>query len=81
MLFLRNNLIPVQSTMEAINLLRRLMEHYKDKERDLHMVFIDLEKTHDRVARRFCRDVWRPRESLFHTVSYLETCIMVSRQV
>ena len=35
--------------MEAIYLLRRVIEKYREKKRDIHMVFIDLEKAYDRV--------------------------------
>ena len=35
------------STIEAIHILRSLIECYRDRKRDLHMVFIDLEKVHD----------------------------------
>ena len=43
--------MPGQSTIEAIHLLRLLIESFRARKRDLHRVFIDLEKTYDRVFR------------------------------
>ncbi|GJR07719.1 retrovirus-related pol polyprotein LINE-1 [Tanacetum coccineum] len=41
------------STTEAIYLLRSLMEKYRERQRDLHMAFLDLEKAYDSVPQFF----------------------------
>ncbi|GKD27059.1 retrovirus-related pol polyprotein LINE-1 [Tanacetum coccineum] len=45
-----------RSTTEAIHLLRSLMEKYRERQRDLHMAFLDLEKVYDSVP---CKLVWK----------------------
>lgn len=39
------------SIIEPLFLLRRLMKLYKERKKDLHMVFIDLQTLCDRVSR------------------------------
>jgi ABC-type methionine transport system ATPase subunit len=38
-----------RSTMEAIFLIRQLMKRHREQKKDLHMIFIDLEKKYDKI--------------------------------
>ncbi|GKB83467.1 retrovirus-related pol polyprotein LINE-1 [Tanacetum coccineum] len=48
--------MPGRSTTKATHLLRKLMEKYRERQRDLHMAFLDLETVYDSVTREL---IWR----------------------
>ena len=38
-------------TTEAIFLIRQVMERFREQKKDLHLIFIDLEKAYDKIPR------------------------------
>ncbi|GKE22629.1 retrovirus-related pol polyprotein LINE-1 [Tanacetum coccineum] len=48
--------MPGRSSVEAIHLIRSLMEKYMERQRDMHMAFLDLEKAYDSVPREL---IWK----------------------
>nr|GEX11952.1 retrovirus-related Pol polyprotein LINE-1 [Tanacetum cinerariifolium] len=45
-----------RSSIEAIHLIRSLMEKFRERQRDLHLAFLDLEKAYDSVPREL---IWK----------------------
>ena len=60
--------MPRRSTMEAIFLIRQLMERYREQKKDLHMVFIDLEKYMTKYREMSCGGLWRSTKSQLNTL-------------
>ena len=45
----RFDFMPGRSTIKVIYLISRLMQLYRDRQKNLHMVFIDLEKAYNKI--------------------------------
>ncbi|GJS42415.1 retrovirus-related pol polyprotein LINE-1 [Tanacetum coccineum] len=48
--------MPRRSLMEAIHIIRTLMENYRERQKDLHLAFLDLEKAYGSVLREL---IWK----------------------
>ncbi|GJZ48687.1 methylcrotonoyl-CoA carboxylase subunit alpha [Tanacetum coccineum] len=48
--------MPGRSSMEVIHIIRTLMEKYRERQKDLHLAFLDLEKAYDSISREL---IWK----------------------
>ena len=64
--------MPGKRITDAMFALRMLMEKYREGQRELHCIFVDLEKAYDRVPRE---ELWYVYEKIRNTKKVCATCI------
>ena len=64
--------MPGRSTIEAIFLLRQVMERHRELKKVLHMVFMDLEKAYDKIPRKVMRWALENHKVLTKYVAFIK---------
>ena len=67
---------PGKSTTEPIFALRMLQEKYREKNKEVHIVFVDLERAYDRVHRELIYGgAYERKEFQKHTLKSFKICM------
>ncbi|GJX62682.1 putative pre-mRNA-processing factor 6-like [Tanacetum coccineum] len=64
--------MPGRSSMEAIHIIRTLMEKYRERQNDLHLAFLDLEKAYDSVPRELIWKTLRDKGTLMKYIKVIQ---------
>ncbi|GKC36376.1 retrovirus-related pol polyprotein LINE-1 [Tanacetum coccineum] len=60
------------SLMEAIHIIRSLMEKYRERQKDLHLAFLDLEKAYDSVPRELILKTLRDKGTSVKYIKFIQ---------